>query len=754
MKYKTLKVCTTFFVLIFINVVLFSQSGRVEIKSFYSPKLGITKSYYIYLPSGYDSSSQRYPVVYLFRAAENEWFTASYRSYNKMIKDVADSLYANGITGKMILVGGSTFGNTLYAPGVNMLRPDLAASDPGIGLGKFEDYLIIDLIHNVDSVYRTLADFDHRAIDGFSLGGYTSTMLALRNPGLFSSVGSYDGTLIWYNLHDPGAPGAGYNDETWITDNAAYFSPIFDNPRNFPYMLQHDAANILYDAIPSKLDSIKNLRFHITCGDEFTQTNRDRNTQFVGFLSQKNIHNSFRNFILAPGAVHIWDNADLHASKTLIRHWQKFRGVKISAPLSIDFSNVETGTADTARFLVFNYGPASVLVNSAVCSPSVFSLSNSPSLPYTLQGRYDSMVVKVIYKPTVEGLTTGSVSISSNDTASPVTTVNLSGKGFLINSTLPDVLYGVSGQIDTVALVSLNTTTGLGTKLGKTGITKLRGLSVRPSTGKLFATYPNISSTYVVKINASDGSAFQYSEIPISNISSIAFDLNDDLYGALDTNGYLYRINSLNGDTAFIGPTGISNLSGIAINPVNRQMFGVSLSGGLYRINKVTGASTLTGNIGFANTRYIAFNLQGKMYGVYGTETQISNLISIDTLTGTGTLIGSTGKRGIYGITVQANPISHIVNMNIIPDKFSLSQNYPNPFNAISKIKYQISKSSNVKITLMDILGREIKTLVNEKKSPGIYDVIFDGSTLSSGIYFYKLEAEEYTETRRMVLLK
>jgi hypothetical protein len=54
----------------------------------------------------------------------------------------------------------------------------------------------------------------------------------------------------------------------------------------------------------------------------------------------------------------------------------------------------------------------------------------------------------------------------------------------------------------------------------------------------------------------------------------------------------------------------------------------------------------------------------------------------------------------------------------------------------------------------MDILGREINTLVNEKKSPGIYDVIFDGSTLSSGVYFYKLEADEYTETRRMVLLK
>lgn len=754
MKERILTVIITLFISLSISSSLLSQVSRVETKIFFSPKLGITKSYYAYIPAGYDTSSQRYPVVYFFRGAENEWFTASYRSNGKMLKDVADSLYAGGLTGKMILIGPSTFGNTLYAPGVNMLRPDLASSDAGIGLGKFEDYIITDLIHNVDSTYRTIADFNHRAVDGFSVGGYTSTMLILRNPGIFSSVGSYDGTLMWYNLHDPGAPGTGYNDETWITDNAAYFSPIFDLPRNYPYMLLHDAANILYDANPTKLDSIRKLRFHITCGDEFTLTNRDRNTQYVGLLNQKNIHNSFNKFILAPGAVHIWDNADLHASKTLIRHWQNFKGVKISAPLSINFYNVEIGTADTTRFLVFNYGPSSVTVNSALCGPSVYTTNISNALPYTLPGRYDSMVVKAIYKPVSAVTTSGVISIFSNDTASASTTVNLTGKGFVINASQPDVLYGVTSVFDTVSLVTLNTTTGSGISLGKTGITKLRGLSVRPSTGKLFATYPNISSTYLVKVNATNGAAFQYSEIPISNISSIAFDLNDDLYGALDTNGFLYRIKIENGDTTFVGATGIINLSGIAINPLNRQLFGVSLSGGIYKINKVTGASTLVGNTGFANSRYIAFNLQGKMYGVYGSETQISNLITIDTLTGAGTLIGITGKRGIYGIAIQANPISEIANTVIIPTRFNLYQNYPNPFNSKSNIKYQISKSSNVRIDVIDILGRNVMTIVDEKQMPGIYTINFDGANLSSGIYYYRMIADVYIEIRKMVILK
>ena len=109
MKHRIITPVIVFVLLTLIYSVSFSQASRVEVKSFYSPKLGITKSYYVYLPSGYDSTTERYPVVYLFRGAEYEWFTASYRSYNRMIKQVADSLYTIGLTGKMILIGASTF---------------------------------------------------------------------------------------------------------------------------------------------------------------------------------------------------------------------------------------------------------------------------------------------------------------------------------------------------------------------------------------------------------------------------------------------------------------------------------------------------------------------------------------------------------------------------------------------------------------------------------------------------------------------
>jgi photosystem II stability/assembly factor-like uncharacterized protein len=96
---------------------------------------------------------------------------------------------------------------------------------------------------------------------------------------------------------------------------------------------------------------------------------------------------------------------------------------------------------------------------------------------------------------------------------------------------------------------------------------------------------------------------------------------------------------------------------------------------------------------------------------------------------------------------------------NIKPVKsFSLSQNYPNPFNPSTVISYQLPVSGMVMLKVYDILGNEIATLVNEEKQPGIYEVEFDASSgirdLVSGIYFYQLKAGNYTETKKMVLIK
>ncbi len=89
-----------------------------------------------------------------------------------------------------------------------------------------------------------------------------------------------------------------------------------------------------------------------------------------------------------------------------------------------------------------------------------------------------------------------------------------------------------------------------------------------------------------------------------------------------------------------------------------------------------------------------------------------------------------------------------------IPSEFTLDQNYPNPFNPTTNISFAIPQSSLVTLKIYDVLGKEVARLVNETKQAGYYEVNFDASNLGSGMYFYKIEAGNFTQTRRMLLLK
>jgi hypothetical protein len=100
---------------------------------------------------------------------------------------------------------------------------------------------------------------------------------------------------------------------------------------------------------------------------------------------------------------------------------------------------------------------------------------------------------------------------------------------------------------------------------------------------------------------------------------------------------------------------------------------------------------------------------------------------------------------------------------SIVPKKFSLEQNYPNPFNPVTKIKFDVpasnltlseAKGLYVRLVVYDFLGREISTLVNGHLAPGTYEVEWDATNYPSGVYFYKLTASDYNETKKMVLVK
>ncbi|NUN09673.1 MAG: T9SS type A sorting domain-containing protein [Ignavibacteriaceae bacterium] len=105
-------------------------------------------------------------------------------------------------------------------------------------------------------------------------------------------------------------------------------------------------------------------------------------------------------------------------------------------------------------------------------------------------------------------------------------------------------------------------------------------------------------------------------------------------------------------------------------------------------------------------------------------------------------------------ITISPEGVTSVKGSTIAPATFELSQNYPNPFNPSTVIKYSVPAATNVTLSVYNVIGQKVATLVNEVKNAGTYEVKFNASSLSSGLYIYKLETPGQTITRKMTLLK
>ena len=113
----------------------------------------------------------------------------------------------------------------------------------------------------------------------------------------------------------------------------------------------------------------------------------------------------------------------------------------------------------------------------------------------------------------------------------------------------------------------------------------------------------------------------------------------------------------------------------------------------------------------------------------------------------------AVGKNGVI-LKYNSSLINIFNTVNFTPEHFTLYQNYPNPFNPNTNLEFGISKSGFVTLKVYDVLGNEVAVLVNENKAPGYYNIQFDGSDLSSGVYYYRLESSGFVQTKRMMLLK
>jgi hypothetical protein len=120
------------------------------------------------------------------------------------------------------------------------------------------------------------------------------------------------------------------------------------------------------------------------------------------------------------------------------------------------------------------------------------------------------------------------------------------------------------------------------------------------------------------------------------------------------------------------------------------------------------------------------------------------------------TILGKgTNGTPVHSRTVTLSVITGInTSSNELPDNFYLYQNYPNPFNPTTQIRFDIAKAGLVKLSVYDITGKLLSTLINTHYSAGKYNTEFDAKSYSSGIYFYKLETPSFTSIKKMILVK
>lgn len=108
---------------------------------------------------------------------------------------------------------------------------------------------------------------------------------------------------------------------------------------------------------------------------------------------------------------------------------------------------------------------------------------------------------------------------------------------------------------------------------------------------------------------------------------------------------------------------------------------------------------------------------------------------------------------GMTGTIIVQNPAG-VGDEEMLADQFELEQNYPNPFNPSTRINYSVPSASFVRLKVYDILGNEVALMVNEEKPAGVYQLEFDASELTGGVYFYQLTSNSFVETKKMILMK
>lgn len=778
-----------------------SQPSRIELVAHSSSTLSQSKQFNILLPEGYDTDGDRYPVVYLFRGAVNEWVDPTQDAARRgNIKTVYDSLYNKGRFGRMILV----------MPGLNAPATQLEYQ-----------YLVNDLLPYIDAHYRTIPDRMHRAVDGFSLGGTIVANLLSTVPRLFISYGSYDGTLS---------------------------SPYYENS-----LMANASPALLYDVRSSQ------LLFHTA---SLGGNNNSSNMALFNILNAKGIFNTLPSFLLDPSAQHNWFYADWHVGITLPLHWKRMsaaanalslilksslNGSTVSGTVPLSWSRTMVPNSITTR--LFYSSDNGTIWKELFTTTGTDSTTQWNTVPlkdgtrYRLKGTVsgDSLFGSFITAPfTVNNPGNGApdaawLSLAAGDTLSGNAELQWLAADADGDAVTAQVEISYNGGTTWSLLRPAGANTGHASiptaQLANGAIVRFR-LTVSDGTLSAFTISPpviiynkRIQLGNALFMHTAGSSDATLSLVGVAADSlrqgnyTISFQSNSGktTYSVVGSPGgtLVQNADALDGRTEgplFNGmrliiqdiPAPMVNDDSsrwtIGSSPLDAEVKLVDITDGAGVVPALPTAADyelrIAANIVDTSSALYGAVAQPVPFSVWNRTLQRKTTFLFVELDGNGRisrndelyLLGEdpqgkpfltwhlqfTGNEGAaeplpgdrFLVKIMKpltpadqyqliyNPPLSVPRSNGVPDSYSLGQNYPNPFNPSTAITYQLAAAGKVTLKVYDLLGRNVATVVDGAQEPGTYTIQFDASGLASGVYYYRIEAGNFSAVRTMLLLK
>lgn len=393
-------------------------------------------------------------------------------------------------------------------------------------------------------------------------------------------------------------------------------------------------------------------------------------------------------------------------------------------------------TSGTSNFLT-SISTISTTINYAAGFTGTFLRSTNSGQTWTTQTSPSASNIQAISFPPTGNATTGWVATTTGiykTTNSGTNWVQQIASGSFTDILFPSVTTGFALRTTNSTLITTN---------GGTNFTSVN-----------FTPNSLVSGNKIIPLSAQN-----FLILGVDNTNDTSFIFKTTNQGANWTQhgkvtGVFFNIAFINQSTGII----CGDL-GAAMRTTNGGVNWTSVTTGT--TNDLIGIQTVSSNILYmvGSSGTIKKSTNAGINWLTQTCPVTANLRSIDMFSTDdfGLIAGASGT--ILKTTNGGTFTAVIQNGNEIPENYSLSQNYPNPFNPITKIRFSIhntglNNKSNVRLAVFDILGNEVALLVNENLTAGNYSVDFEASSLPTGTYFYRLQAGNFTDTKKLVLIK